>query len=298
MREVKDRIRQFAGADDATVLILGETGTGKERAFEELLEQSTRKNRPYRAINCSAFPSELLDVELFGAVKGAYTGQVRAREGAFRSVDGGTLFLDEIGELSHEGQAKLLRVLQEKKVSPVGSDEQEKGVDVRVVAATNHDLEARVREGAFREDLLYRLNVLTIYMPPLRERREDIPELIDLFCEQFNEKYKRNVVGFDAPAIEAMRRYNWPGNVRELENEVHRIVSTVAPPGAFRVHKEDLANCIIESTDLDTGSGTLKEQVAHFRRQKIQEVLAQTQGNVKRAASILDINESTVRRNR
>ena len=295
MREVKDRIRQFAGADDATVLILGETGTGKELAFKALREQSTRKNRPYRAINCSAFPSELLDVELFGAVKGAYTGQVRAREGAFRAANGGTLFLDEIGELSHEGQAKLLRVLQEKKVSPVGSDEQEKDVDVRVVAATNRDLEARVREGAFREDLLYRLNVLTIYMPPLRERREDIPELIDLFCEQFNEKYKRNVVGFDAPAIEAMRRYNWPGNVRELENEVQRIV-TAAPQSAFRVHKEDLARHIIESTALYTGSGTLKEQVAQFEKQKIEEALAQTQGERGAAAEMLGVDPTTLGR--
>ena len=295
MREVKDRIRQFAGADDATVLILGETGTGKELAFKALREQSTRKNRPYRAINCSAFPSELLDVELFGAVKGAYTGQVRAREGAFRAANGGTLFLDEIGELSPEGQAKLLRVLQEKKVSPVGSDEQEKDVDVRVVAATNRDLEDRVREGVFREDLLYRLDALIIHMPPLRERREDIPELIDQFCEELNQKHKRNVVGFDAPAIEAMRRYNWPGNVRELENEVQHIV-IAAPPGAFRVHKEDLARHIIESTDFDTGSGTLKEQVAQFEKQKIEEALAQTQDNITQAAKMLGIDRSKLSR--
>ena len=191
----------------------------------------------------------------------------------------------------------MLRVLQENKVRAVGSDKQEEDVDVRIIAATNRDLKARVQEGAFREDLLYRLNVLTICMPPLRERREDIPELIDLFCEQFNEKYKRNVVGFDAPAIEAMCRYTWPGNVRELENEVQRIV-IAAPQNAFRVHKEDLSRHIIESTDLDTGSGTLKEQVAQFKRQKIQETLAQTQDNVKQAAKRLGIDESTVRRNR
>ena len=190
-----------------------------------------------------------------------------------------------------------MRVLQEKKVRPLGSEEQEEDVDVRIVAATNRDLKAMVREGTFREDLLYRLNVLTIDMPPLRERREDIPELIDLFCEQFNEKYKRNVVGFDAPAIEAMCRYTWPGNVRQLENEVERIV-IAAPQSAFRVHKEDLSRQIIESTDLDTGNGTLKELVAQFKRQKIQETLAQTQGNVKQASKILGIDESTVRRNR
>ena len=158
-------------------------------------------------------------------------------------------------------------------------------------------MKAMVQEGAFREDLLYRLNVWTIEMPPLRERREDIPELIDLFCEQFNEKYKRNVVGFDAPAIEAMCRYTWLGNVRELENEVQRI-AIAAPQSAFRVHKEDIARHIIESSDLDVGSGTLNEQVAQFKRLKIRETLDQTQGNVKQAARILGIDESTVRRNR
>ena len=295
MQKIKDQIRQVADADGATVLILGETGTGKERAFEALHEQSMRKEQPARAINCSAFPDDLLDVELFGAVSGAYTGLNKNRPGAFRAAEGGTLFLDEIGELSPRGQAKLLRVLQEKKVSPVGSDEQEKEVNVRVVAATNRDLKAMVKQGIFREDLLYRLSVWTIDMPPLRERREDIPELIDLFCGQFNEKYERNVVGFDAPAIEAMRRYNWPGNVRELQNEVQRIV-IAAPPGAFRVHKEDLPRDIIESTDLDTGSGTLKKQVAQFEKQKIEEVLAQMHGERGPAAEMLGIDPTTLGR--
>ena len=245
MRKAKEQIRQVADADDATVLILGETGTGKERAGEALHEQSTRKDRPFIPINCSAFPDTLLEAELFGATRGTYTGQAGPRKGAFRMAEGGILFLDEIGELSRDGQARLLRVLQEKKMRAVGSDEPEKDIDVRIVAATNRDLESMVREGAFREDLLYRLNALTIYMPPLRELREDIPELIDLFCEQFNEKYKRNVVGFDASAIDAMCRYTWPGNVRELENEVQRIVLD-APRSAFRVHKEDLARHIIE----------------------------------------------------
>ena len=297
MQKIKDQIRQAADADGATVLILGETGTGKERAVEALHEQSTRKDKPFIAISCSALPDTLLEAELFGADPGAYTGQVRARKGAFRSANGGTLFLDEIGDLSHDGQARLLRVLQENKVRAVGSDKQEEDVHVRIIAATNRDLKAMVQEGAFREDLLYRLNVLTIEMPPLRERREDIPDLIDLFCEQFNKKYKRNVVGFDASAIEAMCRYTWPGNVRELEHEVQRIV-TAAPQSAFRVHKEDLANANIESGDLDTGSGTLKELVAQFKRLKIQETLDQTRGNVKQAAKILGIDESTVRRNR
>ena len=244
MRKAKDQIRQAADADGATVLILGETGTGKEKAAKALHEQSTRNERAFIPINCGALPSGLLDVELFGAAKGAYTGQAGPRKGAIRSADGGTLFLDEIGELSHDGQAGLLRVLQEKKVRAIGSDEQEEEVDVRIVAATNRDLKAMVKQKTFREDLLYRLNVLTINMPPLRERREDVPELIDLFCGEFNEKYKRNIVGFDAPAIEAMRRYNWPGNVRELENEVQRIV-IAAPPGAFRVHKEDLLRILL-----------------------------------------------------
>lgn len=295
MRKTKDQIRQFADADGATVLILGKTGTGKEKAAKALHEQSTRKKKAFIPINCGALPSELLDVELFGAAKGAYTGQAGSRKGAIRSADGGTLFLDEIGELSHDGQARLLRVLQEKKVRAVGSDEQEEEVDVRIVAATNRDLKAMVKQGTFREDLLYRLNVLTIDMPPLRKRREDIPELIDLFCGQFNEKYNRNVVGFDAPTIEAMRRYIWPGNVRELENEVQRIV-IAAPQSAFRVHKEDLARHIIESTDLDTGNGTLKEQVAQFEKQKIRDALEQTKGNITQAAKMLGVSRSTVSR--
>ena len=295
MRKAKEQIRQVADADDATVLILGETGTGKERAGEALHEQSTRKDRPFIPINCSAFPDTLLEAELFGATRGTYTGQAGPRKGAFRMAEGGILFLDEIGELSRDGQARLLRVLQEKKMRAVGSDEPEKDIDVRIVAATNRDLESMVREGAFREDLLYRLNALTIYMPPLRELREDIPELIDLFCEQFNEKYKRNVVGFDASAIDAMCRYTWPGNVRELENEVQRIV-IAAPPGAFRVHREDLAKHIIESTDLDTGSGTLKEQVAQFEKQKIEEALAQTHGERGPAAEMLGIDPTTLGR--
>ena len=295
MRKAKEQIRQVADADDATVLILGETGTGKERAGEALHEQSTRKDRPFIPINCSAFPDTLLEAELFGATRGTYTGQAGPRKGAFRMAEGGILFLDEIGELSRDGQARLLRVLQEKKMRAVGSDEPEKDIDVRIVAATNRDLESMVREGAFREDLLYRLNALTIYMPPLRELREDIPELIDLFCEQFNEKYKRNVVGFDASAIDAMCRYTWPGNVRELENEVQRIVLD-APRSAFRVHKEDLARHIIESTDLDTGSGTLKEQVAQFEKQKIEEALAQTQGERGPAAEMLGIDPTTLGR--
>ena len=295
MREIKKQIRQYADVDDTTVLILGETGTGKERAVEALHEQSTKKDRPLIPINCSALLGNLLDAELFGAEKGTYTGQTKARKGVFRAAEGGILFLDEIGELSLDGQAKLLRVLQEKKVRPLGSDEKEKKVDVRIVAATNRDLKAMVQEGTFREDLLYRLDVLTIYMPPLRERREDIPELIDLFCEQFNEQYKRNVVGFDAPAIEAMCRCAWPGNVRELESEVRRIV-IAAPQSAFRVHKEDLDKKIIEPSDLDMGSNTLKEQVARFERQKIQEALRQTQGERGPAAEMLGIDPTTLSR--
>ncbi len=295
MQKVKDQIRQAADADGATVLILGETGTGKERAVEALHEQSIRKDQPFIPINCSTMPSELLDVELFGAVKGAYTGQAGPRKGAFRAADGGTLFLDEVGDLSSEGQAKLLRVLQENKVRAVGSDKQEEDVDVRIVAATNRDLKAMVQEGTFREDLLYRLNVLTIYMPPLRERREDILQLIDLFCEQFNEKYKRNVVGFDATAIDALCHYTWPGNVRELENVVERIV-IAAPQSAFRVHKEDLSRQIIESTDLDTGNGTFDEQVAQFEKKIIQDALAQKQGVIAHAAKMLRMDRSKLSR--
>ena len=297
IRKIKEQIQKAADVDGETVLLLGETGTGKGVAAEALHEQSTRKDKTFFPFQCGAYPEQLLAAEIFGAVPGAYTGLTRPRKGAFRAAEGGTLFLDEIGELSLQDQVKLLRVIETKKVRPLGSDEQERKVDVRIVAATNRDLDAMVQKGTFREDLWHRLNVWTIEIPPLRERPEDIPELIKLFCEQFNEKYKCNVVGFDAPAIEAMCRYIWPGNVRELKNAVECIIRE-APPGAFRVHKEDLANANIKSADLDTGSGTLKELVAQFKRQKIQEILARTQGNIKQAAKILGIDESTVRRNR
>ena len=204
MRKAKEQIRQAAGADDTTVLILGETGTGKEKAAKALHEQSTRKEEAFIPINCGALPSGLFDVELFGAAKGAYTGQAGPRKGAIRSADRGTLFLDEIGELSHDGPGRgCCAYYKKRKCVRLAVMNRKKEVDVRIVAATNRDLEAMVKQRTFREDLLYRLNVWTIDMPPLRERGEDIPELIDLFCGQFNEKYERNVVGFDASAIEA-----------------------------------------------------------------------------------------------
>ncbi len=204
---------------EASVLITGESGTGKELVARSIHLRSSRQNKPFVAINCAAIPYDLLESELFGHVKGAFTGAVRDREGKFQLADGGTIFLDEIGELPVGLQPKLLRVLQEKAVEPVGGTKPSK-LDLRILAATNLDIEKAVSEGKFREDLYYRLSVIPIHLPPLRERREDIQLLIKYFCGKHGERK----VSFDRECMELMVSYRWPGNVRELENSIERIL--------------------------------------------------------------------------
>ncbi|TLU82942.1 MAG: sigma-54-dependent Fis family transcriptional regulator [Chlorobium sp.] len=218
MQKVFDVINKVADTE-AAVLITGESGTGKELVARAIHAQSSRRNAPFVAINCSAIPRELIESELFGYAKGAFTGALKDKAGKFQLAEGGTLFLDEIGELLPELQPKLLRALQEKEIDPVGSDKPLK-IDVRVLSATNLDIRKAVTGGSFREDLFYRLSVIEIHLPPLRERRDDIALLIRHFCE----KHGSAEVQFSRDALEVMKHHPWPGNIRELENTVERIL--------------------------------------------------------------------------
>jgi len=218
MEKVFGVVRKVADTD-ASVLITGESGTGKELIARSIHANSSRRDAPFIAINCAAIPRDLLESELFGHLKGAFTGAIRDKTGKFQMAEGGTLFLDEVGDLPVELQPKLLRALQEKEVEPVGGTSVQK-LDVRVVSATNLDVDSAIAAGRFREDLYYRLSVIPIHLPPLRERRKDIPLLIRHFCS----KHASEKVTFDKDALEALLIYHWPGNVRELENTVERLL--------------------------------------------------------------------------
>ncbi len=226
MQQVFTLIRTLAPVD-STVLVLGETGTGKELVARELHEQSERRSRPFVTVSCGAIPETLLESELFGHDRGAFTGATKARPGKFEAADGGTLFLDEIGEISPAVQLRLLRVLQEKEVERLGETKPTK-VDVRIVAATHRDLETLMREGKFREDLFYRLNVLPIRMPALRERTEDVPQLAAHFLARFADRFKKPITGIAPAALQALLAHAWPGNVRELEHAIERAVIMTA----------------------------------------------------------------------
>ncbi len=223
MREIYKMIRQIANSK-STVLIMGESGTGKELISRAIHYNSHRKNYPFITINCAAIPETLIESELFGHEKGAFTDAIRTKKGLFEEADGGTLFLDEIGELSLTTQAKILRFLEEKEFNRVGGSKMIK-VDVRLITATNKDLPQLVKKGGFREDLYYRINVVPIILPPLRERKEDIPLLVDHFIKKFNEENNKNVKGVRPESLELMMNYEWPGNVRELENLMERVIA-------------------------------------------------------------------------
>ena len=223
MRAIFDLIQTIA-PQTSRVLITGESGTGKELVARAIHENSARSRQPFITINCGAFPETLLESELFGYMKGSFTGANENRRGLFQAADGGTLFLDEIGNMSLTMQVKLYRILQEGKVRPVGSTE-ESDVDVRVIAATNRDLEKEIAEGRFREDLFYRLSVIPVHLPPLRERREDIPLLARAFIERYAGDMKKKVEAIEPKAMQRLEAYEWPGNVRELENTIERAVA-------------------------------------------------------------------------
>ncbi|MET0399748.1 MAG: sigma-54 dependent transcriptional regulator [Longimicrobiaceae bacterium] len=231
VRQLLERVERVAPTD-ARVLITGENGTGKELVARAVHRLSPRANNPFIEVNCAAIPSELIESELFGHMKGSFTGAYEDRAGKFELANEGTLFLDEIGDMSHAAQAKVLRALQEGLITRVGGAKPIK-VDVRVLAATNKDLEEEIRQGRFREDLYYRLNVIPLHVPPLRERREDIPMLVRHFAQQFARRMKRTIETIPVDAMQALTRYDWPGNIRELQNLIERAVILSPGPTLF-----------------------------------------------------------------
>lgn len=277
----------------STVLIHGESGTGKELIARAIHFNSSRSSAPFVAVDCGSLAETLLESELFGHVRGAFTGAVTNKKGLFEEADKGTCFLDEVGDISLSMQAKLLRVLQEHEIKRVGGTETIK-VDVRVVAATNRDLEQLVEEKKFREDLYYRLNVVSIYVPPLREREEDIPLLVEHFLSKYAAENRKPMPRISPAALDLLVRYRWPGNVRELENMIERLV-TLSQSGL--ILPEDLPRRLrINAPDVDMGSFPTGVSLSQIEKLYIQKVLEETGGNKKRAAEILGIDRRTLYR--
>jgi two-component system NtrC family response regulator len=280
-------------ASRASVLIQGESGTGKELIARLIHQLSPRVNKSIIVVNCGALQENLLESELFGHEKGAYTGASSRRIGRFEEADGGTLFLDEIGELPPTVQVKLLRFLQEREIQRLGSNANIP-VDVRIISATNRDLESRVREEAFREDLFYRLKVVTMSMPPLRERKEDLPALIDHFMEKFTMENKKNIKGITAEARDLLLKYDYPGNVRELVNILERAV-VIARDEYITVGDLPFSGDAPRTDRKPKSSGSLRESIEDLEQQLISEAMAKTGDNQTRAAEILGMSERMLR---
>jgi DNA-binding NtrC family response regulator len=297
LRDVLGLVDKVADSD-STVLITGESGTGKELIARAIHYNSRRAERVMVTVNCGAIPEELLESELFGHVRGAFTNAVQNREGRFAAAEGGTLFLDEIGDMSPNLQVKLLRVLQDRTYEPVGSSKTVRA-DVRVIAATNQDLQQAIRRGTFREDLYYRLNVIPIEVPPLRERLEDLPLLVQHFLECLNHEKGRAVEGVEPEVIERLLEHDWPGNVRELENLIERMVVL---RGKGRIGLEDLPPALrrgagaapIALPELGSGDIPFNEVVDRVETQMILEALERTRWNKNRAAQLLGLNRTTL----
>ena len=286
MQKIYEAI-ETVGPTEATVLITGESGTGKELVARAIHAASPRRFHPLVAIHCGALTETLLESELFGHEKGAFTGAQYRKKGKFELADGGTAFLDEIGDISLKTQTDLLRVLQEKEITRVGGHQSIK-VDFRCIAATNKDLEKLIGDGAFRPDLYYRLNVFHIELPPLRQRREDIPLLADAFMKKFSEAMNRKVVRISADAVRALQEHDWPGNVRELENAVERAMVVAHEP---ELRLEDFS--LLRSSSTPMVSGEAKSLV-DVERDHILRVVAECGNNQTRAADILDIDRVTL----
>jgi two-component system, NtrC family, response regulator HydG len=289
--EAMSRLALLAGraaARDVTVLISGESGTGKERLAEAIVRGSRRAGRPFVRFNCAVLAPELAEAELFGHTKGAFTGAVRARAGLFGEADGGTILLDEVGELALALQAKLLRVLQSGEIRAVGED-RERTVDVRIVAATNRDLEAAVQKGAFREDLFYRLNVVHLHVPPLRERAEDVPLLARHFLDRFAERFGVPPDADSAPLLARLSGHAWPGNVRELENTIERLVA-LSPDGELDL---SLLPTEMGKTPSPDSFG-LRERMDAYERGLIVDALKACHNNRSEAARRLGLSRATL----
>ena len=314
MQEVYLKIGRAAVSDE-TVLVLGESGTGKELVAQLIHQNSHRAHNPFVVVDCGAMPSNLIESALFGHVKGAYTDAHTARTGKFQQADSGTIFLDEIGELPVEVQMKLLRVLQEREVEPMGGTKTH-AVDVRIIAATNRRLETAITQKAFREDLYYRLNVIPISLPALRERKEDIPELIDLFTHRFVEEYQLPEIRISTEVVKLLTAYEWPGNVRELENAIKRALvmcsgqmllpehfdpilnqpSPVSQQGNLDTQVYALLHAYVEQyMESDEPLGELYAEIREvFEKPLFKIVLEHTNGNRSKAADILGINRNTL----
>jgi len=292
MNELYDRIDQVAG-NDTTILISGESGTGKELVARRIHDLSKRKNKPFVAINCAAIPETLIESELFGHEKGAFTSAVEKRIGHFELADGGTLFLDEIGELSLPVQVKMLRFLQEQEFFRVGQSVATR-VDVRILAATNRDLESLVKEQKFRQDLFYRIHVIHLELPPLRERFQDIPLLIEHFLEKFSDSYGERKISFSPEALDVLREYEWPGNVRELENVMESLLA-LAPedeilPEYLPARLKSRKNISPVQLNVFDGSMSFEEAEKKFEMEMIVKALKRTNYVQTRAAELLGIS--------
>ncbi|MDB4973793.1 MAG: Nif-specific regulatory protein [Myxococcaceae bacterium] len=283
MQQVIDLVSQVASSE-ATVLIRGESGTGKELIAQAIHADSPRKAGPFVAVNCGSIPEQLVESELFGHVRGAFTGAAMNRVGRFEAANGGTLFLDEIGELSLASQVKLLRALQARQIDRVG-ESRGRPIDVRVVAATNADLEQMIKDGRFREDLYYRLNVFPIYLPALRERKTDITLLADHFLERYAREHNRDVKRVSTPAIDLMMAYHWPGNVRELENCIARAV-LLTKDGVIREHHLPPTLQTGQSSGT-TKTGSLHDVMMAYEREILVEAMKNAGGNQSQAARAL-----------
>jgi DNA-binding NtrC family response regulator len=293
MKEIAETVDTVARSR-STVLITGESGTGKELVARAIHFRSPRREQPFIKLNCAAMPDGLIESELFGHEKGAFTGALRQSKGKFELAHGGTLLLDEIGEMPMPMQAKLLRVLQEREIDKVGA-EVPIPVDVRIIATTNRDLEKHVRESKFREDLYYRLNVVPIKLPPLRERREDIPLLVDHFIAKYSTENGFLIQGIEEKALKKLTEYEWPGNIRELENNLERGV-VLTKRGKISAHIFNLEHIRPGEDDrLDTASAPVGITVAEIEKRMIYKALETYNGNKTRAADVLGISIRTLR---
>jgi two-component system response regulator HydG len=292
MRELFEKIRLVADTN-STVMIIGESGTGKELVARSLHDNSRRKNGPFLPVNCAAIPESLIESELFGHEKGAFTGAADRRKGLFQSAEGGSLFIDEIGELPVGLQSKLLRAIESKKVMPVGST-QEVPVDVRLIAATNRDLDAQVRQGAFRDDLYYRLKVVVLRLPPLRVRREDIPLLVRFFIDEIARENERPVRHVAPAALQALLDYSWPGNVRELRNTLEGIIVLSMKDTIDLSDLPEHVRAVEEPERLPVSESDLT--LAELEREAIRRALAATGGHRAETARRLGLSVRTLHR--
>jgi two-component system response regulator GlrR len=279
-----DEARAVA-ATDVSVLVTGETGTGKELLAQTIHDWSQRRGRPFLAVNCAAIPEQLLESELFGHVRGAFTGAVRDHDGLFRAADGGTVFLDEIGDMPLALQGKMLRVLQERKVRPVGAT-RDVDVDVRVVSATHRDLETEIAAGRFREDLYYRINVVALHLPPLAQRRDDIPLLVQHFLGTLAGKYRKAMAGVSGDAMELLVRAPWPGNVRQLFNVLEKCVALAATPTIPAALVERALNRPVEEL------ASFDDARRAFERDYLSQLMRLAKGNVSQAARLAKRNRT------